>query len=169
VIVDLGCGNARDAKHFSNKHLVHALDQCIDTQVADSNHSSSLILTQQDFVHDDYDFSQTIDVFYSRFTIHSITEQDQQQLLLKVYNCLNTGGLFCIEVRTTKDPKFGVGKHICDTTYFNDAHTRRFIDSQKFLNTVLSLGFKLLYFNEQDNLSIYENDNPVLMRIILEK
>jgi len=27
----------------------------------------------------------------------------------------------------------------------------------------------LLYFNEQDNLSIYKDDNPVLMRIILEK
>lgn len=169
TIVDLGCGNARDAKHFARKHIVYGLDQSIDKEVVNSNKSSLLKLLEQDFVHDQYDFCEKVDVFYSRFTIHSITESDQKELVLKVYNTLNTGGLFCIEVRTTKDPKFGAGKHICDTTYFNDGHTRRFINSQKFVNTVLSLGFKLLYFNEQDNLSIYKDDNPVLMRIILEK
>jgi hypothetical protein len=47
--------------------------------------------------------------------------------------------------------------------------TFEYDEVEKFLNTVLSLGFKLLYFNEQDNLSIYKDDNPVLMRIILEK
>ena len=169
TIVDLGCGNARDAKHFAKNHLVYGIDQSIDDQVAHTNKLPCLKLIKQDFVYGEYNFSEKVDVFYSRFTIHSITEGDQKELLLKVYNNLGSGGLFCIEVRTTKDPKFGVGKHICDTTYFNDGHTRRFIDSQKFVNTVLSLGFKLIYFNEQDDLSIYKEDNPVLMRIILEK
>jgi len=169
TIVDLGCGNARDAKHFARNHLVYGIDQSIDEQVINANKLPSLKLIEQDFVYGDYNFTNKVDVFYSRFTIHSITEEDQKELLPKVYKYLDEGGLFCIEVRTTKDPKFGVGKHICDTTYFNDGHTRRFIDSQKFLNIVLSLGFKLLYFNEQDNLSIYKDDNPVLMRIILEK
>ena len=148
---------------------MYGLDQSIDKEVINSNKSSLLKLLEQDFVHDQYDFCEKIDVFYSRFTIHSITEEDQALLLPKVYNCLDTGGLFCIEVRTTKDPKFGVGQHVSDTTYFNDGHTRRFISSQEFLKEVLSLGFKLKYFNEQNNLSIYKDDNPVLMRIILEK
>jgi len=169
TIVDLGCGNARDAQHFARNHLVYGLDQSVDGKVINANKLPSLNLIEQDFVYDDYNFSNKVDVFYSRFTVHSITEEDQEVLLPKVYNSLDAGGLFCIEVRTTKDPKFGVGKHICDTTYFNDGHTRRFIDSQKFVNTVLPLGFKLLYFNEQDDLSIYKDDNPVLMRIILEK
>jgi len=170
TIVELGCGNARDAKYFASKrHMVYALDQSIDKQVLDSNKLAILKLIEQDFVHDQYDFCEKIDVFYSRFTIHAITQQDQDRLLPRVYDSLDTGGLFCIEVRTTKDPKFGVGKHISDTTYFNDNHTRRFIDSQQFLNTGLSLGFKLHYFNEQDNLSIYKDDNPVLMRLILGK
>jgi SAM-dependent methyltransferase len=169
IIVDLGCGNARDAQHFARNHLVYGIDQSIDDQVINANKLPSLKLIEQDFVYDQYDFCEKVDVFYSRFTIHSITKQDQKELLPKVYNLLDSGGLFCIEVRTTKDPKFGVGKHICDTTYFNDGHTRRFVDSQKFLNTALFLGFKLLYFNEQDNLSVYKDDNPVLMRIILEK
>jgi len=168
-IVDLGCGNARDAQHFARNHLVYGVDQSIDEQVINANKLPSLNLIEQDFVYDDYNFSKKIDVFYSRFTIHSITEEDQKELLPKVYKYLDEGGLFCIEVRTTKDPKFGVGKHICDTSYFNDGHTRRFINSQEFVNKVLSLGFKLKYFIERDNLSIYKNDNPMLMRVILEK
>lgn len=169
TIVDLGCGNARDAKHFARKHIVYGLDQSINKELINSKKPPLLKLIEQDFVYDQYDFCKRVDVFYSRFTIHSITEADQKELLLKVYNTLGTGGLFCIEARTTKDPKFGIGTHVCDTTYFNDGHTRRFIDSQEFLNEVLGLGFKLNYFNEQDNLSIYKDDNPVLMRIILQK
>ena len=181
TIVDLGCGNARDALFFAEQeHYILAVDQSIDDKVKTQKTHINLEFLESDFIRPKYYFNDgvtsyyhptanKIDVFYSRFTIHSITEEDQKELLPKVYNLLDTGGLFCIEVRTTKDPKFGVGKHICDTTYFNDGHTRRFVDSQKFLNTVLSLGFKLLYFNEQDNLSIYKDDDPVLMRIILEK
>ena len=169
TIVDLGCGNARDAKHLARNHLVYGLDQCINEELINSNKLPSLKLLKRDFVYDEYNFSESVDVFYSRFTIHSITEKDQKELLPKVYGLLGEGGLLCIEVRTIKDPKFGVGKHVCGTTYFNDGHTRRFIDSQEFLNEVLSLGFKLKYFNEQDNLSVYKDDNPVLMRIVLEK
>ena len=169
TIVDLGCGNVRDAQCFARKHLVYGLDQSIDEKVINVNKLPSLKLIEQDFVYGDYNFSKKVDVFYSRFTIHSITEEDQKELLPKVYNFLDVGGLFCIEVRTIKDPKFEVGEHIHGTTYYNDGHTRRFIDSQEFLNEVLSLGFKIKYFNEQDNLSVYKDDNPVLMRIILEK
>lgn len=181
TLVELGCGNARDALFFAQQgHYVLAVDQSIDSEVKNNKHHSNLEFLESDFIRPMYCFydgetlyyhptPNKINVFYSRFTLHSITEENQKELLPKVYDFLDTGGLFCIEARTIKDTKFGVGKHICDTTYFNDNHTRRFIDSQKFLNTVLSLGFKLLYFNEKDNLSVYKDDNPVLMRIILEK
>ena len=86
----------------------------------------------------------------------------------KIYNSLAKGGLFCVEVRTTKDPLFGVGKDCGENTYLTD-HRRRFIESKIFLNQVLSLGFNLLFFTEEDNLSVRKDDNPVLLRIILSK
>lgn len=180
-IVDLGCGNARDSLYFARQgHDVLAVDQSLELCVTENNTHQNLQYLNEDFInpsHHQEGLETTeyhpdllpVDVFYSRFTIHSITERGQEHLLNKVYACLREKGLFCIEVRTTKDPKFGIGKHICDTTYFNDGHNRRFIDSHEFLNKILSLGFKLCYFNEQDNLSIHKDDNPVLMRIILEK
>lgn len=180
-IVDLGCGNARDSLYFAKLgHHVLAVDQSIDASIKEVKAHHKLQFLEDDFIkpshHSDDKHTNEyhpdllpVDVFYSRFTIHSITSEEQDKLLRKVSQCLRSGGLFCIEVRTTKDPKFGIGKHISDTTYFNDGHTRRFIDSQEFLNEVLSLDFKLKYFNEQDNLSVYKDDNPVLLRIILEK
>ena len=169
TIVELGCGNGRDAKFFAkNNHLVYALDQSINNEIIESNNFDNLNFIEEDFVHCNFDFCKKIDVFYSRFTIHSITSEDQNYLIPKIYNILNPKGLFCIEVRTINDPKFKKGKHISDTTYFYDGHMRRFIDSQQFLKSVLSLGFKIKYFEESNNLSIYKDDNPVLMRIILE-
>ena len=71
--------------------------------------------------------SEKIDIFYSRFTIHSITKEDEIILLPKVFRKLDSGGLFCIEVRTTKDPLYGVGERCGVNTFARDGHKRRFI------------------------------------------
>ena len=173
-IVELGSGNGRDSIYFAKcNHQVIAIDQStvaidIEKNNLPSNICKNLIVKADNFITDNYDIYGNIDVFYSRFTIHAITKEEEEIIVRKVYEHLKKTGLFCIEVRTTKDPLFGVGKYIGDNTFFTD-HNRRFIDSNIFLNNVLSLGFKLRYFTEKNNLSIYKNDNPVLMRIILEK
>jgi SAM-dependent methyltransferase len=173
-IIELGSGNGRDAIYFA-KHKINtiAIDQstiAIDTEKENLDNEVNKYLHPKalDFVYEDYEKYNSIDVFYSRFTIHSITKDDEKLLLPKLYNSLNKDGLLCIEVRTTKDPLCGVGEFCGDNTYITD-HKRRFIDSQEFLNKVLTLGFKLLYFTERNDLSIYKDDNPVLLRIILQK
>jgi len=173
-IVELGSGNGRDAIYFAHHKLnTIAIDQSIAAiniekeslrdEVAQYLQPKSL-----DFINEDYSKYKSIDVFYSRFTIHAITKSDEEKLMPNIYSALNANGLFCIEVRTTKDSLFGVGEDCGNNTFITD-HKRRFIDSQVFLNQALELGFKLLYFVETDDLSVYKNDNPVLMRIILQK
>ena len=173
-IIELGSGNGRDSIYFAKcNHNVIAIDQStvalnIEKKNLPNNISNNLIGKADDFITEDYSIYGDIDIFYSRFTIHAIGKDEEQIIIQKVYNHLNQGGLFCIEVRTTKDSLFGIGKYMGDNTYFTD-HSRRFIDSNIFLKDVLNLGFKLKYFIEKNNLSIYREDNPVLMRIILEK
>ena len=121
-----------------------------------------------DFVKEDYSIYGAIDAFYSRFTIHSITKEDEELLLPNLYQSLKKNGLLCIEVRTVKDPLYGVGEYCSKDTFLTD-HKRRFINSKKFLESVLKLGFDLVYFTEENNLSVYKDDNPVLMRIVLRK
>ena len=173
-IVELGSGNGRDAIYFA-RHALNtiAIDQsiiaiAIEKEELDDSVSKYLHPRALNFVSEDYFHYDSIDIFYSRFTIHAITKKDEEELLPKIYKALNKGGLFCVEARTTKDPLYGVGEYCGDNTYITD-HKRRFINSEKFISTVLSLGFKLLYFTEEDDLSVCKNDNPVLMRIVLEK
>jgi tellurite methyltransferase len=174
-IIELGSGNGRDAIFFAyNQHNVIAIDQStaaidIEKQRLDIEIGQYLHLKAIDFVQENYTQYKKIDVFYSRFTIHSITTDDESVLLPNVYNALNDGGLFCIEVRTIKDPLCGVGKSCGNNTFITDGHQRRFIDSKIFRKQVSTLGFKELYFTEENNLSVYKNDNPVLMRLILQK
>tara|TARA_B100001093_G_C26802639_1_gene1004112 strand:- start:662 stop:1306 length:645 start_codon:yes stop_codon:yes gene_type:complete len=174
-IVDLGAGNCRDAAYFAQlKHNVYALDQsstiaevgkeCVGAEFRQYLHPEVV-----DFVSKDYSKLGKIDVFYSRFTLHSISEKDEIILLQKVFRKLKNGGLFCIEARTIKDALYGAGEKCEVNTFMMDGHKRRFIDSRKFRDEVSNIGFKELYFIEQDNLSVLKDDNPVLMRIILQK
>jgi tellurite methyltransferase len=174
-IVELGSGNCRDAIFLAHHgHYVTAIDQStagidIERRTLHAGVAQNLNLKALDFIREDYTQYGEIDVFYSRFTMHSITKEDEALLLPNVYSALTRDGLFCIEVRTTKDPLFGVGEPCGDNTFISDNHKRRFIDSEEFRDQVSVLGFKELYFSEENNLSIYKNDNPVLMRIILQK
>ena len=61
------------------------------------------------------------------------------------------------------------GSFFDDNIFVFQNHKRRFIDSNIFRKLVSDIGFKEIYFIEKNNLSIYKNDNPVLMRIILKK
>jgi hypothetical protein len=79
------------------------------------------------------------------------------------------GGLFCIEARTINDPLFGIGEDCGQNTFINNNHKRRFIDTSEFRKQVVEFGFKELFFVEENNLSIVGDDNPTLMRIVLEK
>ena len=171
-LVDVGSGNGRDAIYFSSLgHKVIAIDQSsIGTEAMGGSDETSneVCFITEDFIQHDFKFPHPIDVFYSRFTIHAINKHDEEILLPKIFNSLEEDGLFCIEVRTTKDSLFGVGTDFGDNTYLTD-HKRRFINSDSFLKNTLSLGFKLLFFTEQDNLSVYGEDNPTLMRMILRK
>ena len=174
-IVELGSGNGRDAIYFAHhNHNVIAIDQSIsaidiEKQSLNAELKNNLEPKALDFVHEDYTQYEQINIFYSRFTLHSITKNEEIMLLSKVYTALENNGLFCIEVRTLKDPLFGVGESCGLNTFINNGHKRRFIDTKIFRKQVSELGFKELFFIEENNLSRYKNDNPVLMRIILEK
>ena len=105
----------------------------------------------------DYLKYKKIDMFYSRFSIHSITKTNELVLLPKIYNALKDRGLFCVEARTTKDPICGIGEDCGENTYIKNNHKRRFIDTSEFRKQVSKLGFKEIYFVEQRVFGIKTN------------
>jgi len=171
-IIELGSGNGRDSLYFARHGFdVIAIDQshsaCLYSQEqADKNSLDRLKFIESDFTNNNFDEHSIVDVFYSRFTMHSITFEQQNRLLKNVHGKLHKGGLFFIEARTIHDPLCGVGTDIEDFQFVTD-HYRRFIDSDQFVKQCLDLGFKLKFMIEKDGLSVVKDDNPVLLRLVL--
>lgn len=167
-ILDLGCGNGRDSRWFATQgHQVVAVDQCVDPDVIRCHDHHNITWVEHDFVT--YQPMCPIDTCYSRFTIHSITHSEQQQLIEHVYDLLPSDGTFCVEVRTTQDPKCGQGVQTDTDTWCLDGHMRRFVNAQHFVRDMLDTGFRIRYFDQRAGLSVRGDDDPVLMRLIMLK
>ena len=174
IILDLGCGNARDSLYFAEHgHCVIGIDYSKVVTKKNIVTSRKLIqngkikFIQTDFTRDLDNYGK-IDVVYSRFSMHVISENDQKRLIKEVYKVLEVGGLFLIEFRTINDPLFKCGKKLSDFERFTD-HYRRFIDGTKFLYDLIKIGFHVKLFIEDNKLATYFDEDPVVARYILEK
>ena len=99
-MVELGCGNGRDAVFFSAQGLdITALDM---SQEAVSQLQSRGIANAEflcgDFVNSDIHQPESYDYAYSRFTIHSINRNQEQVLLNNLFRGLRSEGRLFIEV-----------------------------------------------------------------------
>ncbi len=173
-IIELGCGTGRDAFYFSENGIsIIGIDQ---SEIAikqnkllmnEFDSSDSLEFVVDDFTNDLEKYSDIVGV-YSRFTLHSVSKDDQDNITEQVYNSLLENGLFLIECRTNKDPLIHQGQKIGPGERFTD-HYRRFINANEFLRFLLNLGFNLEYFIESDNLASFHSENPIVARYILRK
>ncbi len=175
-LLEIGSGNGRDALYFTQNGInVYGIDQSKEAiRSAKENEIEIMGETKTQFIESDfvkYDYSkiqEKIDVVYSRFTIHSIIEKEENELLMKISDLLDQGGRFFIEVRTTKDDLYGVGKKISEYEYKTD-HYRRFIDPNLFLMKLIRLNFEINYFIESNGLAPFYNQDPIISRFIATK
>lgn len=174
-IIEFGCGNGRDAFYFAlNKFKVIGIDH--SPKAIEKNNltlKSNQLEEKLRFFEGEFQtliesYKEQFSIIYSRFTMHAVNQQTEDEILNKAYEHLPDGGILLLEFRTINDPLMqqgeSIGKYERITT-----HYRRFIDASGFVSKCIGIGFKLKYFVEKDNLSIYKEDNPVLARIVLEK
>lgn len=172
LVIDLGCGNGKDSLYFASNGLkIIGIDQCESAIQLAKNEALLKKLDVNFFVDDfvSYDYSRlnlSPKVFYSRFTIHSITETSQNNLLQNIRNNFSKRDRLFIELRTRRDELFGKGKKVGSNEYFTD-HYRRFIDSNEFLKALINKGFKSNFFIESKDLAVYKDENPIVARYIL--
>ena len=166
-IIELGCGNGRDAVHFAKEGLdIVGVDQC---QVA-IDELNKMGIPNTKFILDDFTnlgFSKEYHNIYSRFTLHSIDSESELRTIKWASKVLN-GGVFALEVRSVKDDLFGQGKRIAKNTWFTD-HARRFIDFDEIKETLIKNSFSIVYEEEGRGLALYKNEDPVVIRIIARK
>jgi SAM-dependent methyltransferase len=169
-LFDVGCGNGRDTFFFLQKKI-----NCIGidkSQIAISKNKDKNKKYNKNFINADFSLflfdEHTKKKFsiYSRFTLHTLNQKEENQFIKKIYNSKKIKYLF-IETRTINDDLYGVGKKIAKHQFWTN-HYRRFIDP-KVIKKKLEKKFKIIFFNEKKNYANFKKQNPKVLRIVCEK
>lgn len=175
-LIELGCGNGRDSIYFARNNVnVTAVDQ-VEKEIEYLNENyktDSITFIADDFTNLENTQSEIIkntdfDYIYSRFTMHSIDEEQEDRTLDWIASKLTEGGRFLLEARSLNDPMFTKGEHLSETENFT-THYRRYMDLDRMIEKLESRNFEITYKIEDNDLAVYKEDNPYVIRIIAEK
>lgn len=168
-VIELGCGNGRDSIFFCDCGLkVTAVDSS-KMAIASIDKSKAIFSVCDDFVTAKALFCVDYDYCYARWSIHSITLDQQTELFHNIYGALKEGGLLFIEARTINDAKYGLGEKLGTDEYFYDNHYRRFMRPDLLIEQLKNIGFEISCSMESDRFSILGTDSPTLIRLVAKK
>ena len=171
VLVDIGCGNGRDSFFFGRLGLtvigIDASDEIISKlgEVASDGHS----FVCGNFINDKSVYGKRADYFYSRFSLHAINAEGQDELIRNVHDSLGAGGKFFIEVRCVRDSKFGKGEEVEPNAFILDGHYRRFVVMEELLSALIKAGFHIKYAEQEKGFAPFGGDDSEIIRIVAVK
>ena len=169
-VLELGCGNGRDSLYFMSKgHNVIAIDGS-DTAIEHLNEftkdNKNVLFVCDNFVKCRALYQMRYDCIYSRFTLHAITEEQENELLANIKEALDEEGILCIEARTIHDDIYGKGREVEHNAFFYNGHYRRFIDIEEFKIKLQNMGYEIVSIEESKGFSKTDTSDPYLMRCI---
>lgn len=173
-LIELGCGNGRDAKFFASLGLaVLAVDQCATEIIEDeqkNKYSANLHYQVGDFTHLP-ESKDPFDVVYSRFTMHSVNYEGQTRALRWAHNNLATDGLLAIETRGFQNELYKRGEPVVgeEDAFIYEGHYRRFVELGKFVADIKEVGFQIVSSAEDTGFAPYEDTDHHFIRVIAEK
>ncbi|MDK2562687.1 class I SAM-dependent methyltransferase [Romboutsia sedimentorum] len=169
-LLELGCGNGRDSIFFANKGiLVTGIDQAESSIRKLNEEHTDITFLLDDFVNTNLFNENNYDYIYSRFSMHSISLEDEKKLLNKAYKSLKNDGKIFIEARSIKDDFYGLGEKIGKNEYIYEKHYRRFIEINETEKYMKEIGYKIELCVEDKGFAVYKNQDPVVIRIIASK
>lgn len=171
-LIELGCGNGRDSIFFARMGAdVTAIDQCENAVTfMQPLIGKGIWFECRDFTKMS-DYSSLFDIVYSRFTLHSISAQEEKQVVEWAHRNLENGGLFCIEVRGQKNEIYRLGEPVDsepDAFVYNN-HYRRFLNFDSFCEELRNHGFEIVYAAEQKGFAPYNGTDETYIRVIAQK
>ncbi len=172
-LIELGCGNGRDAVFFAKNHVeTIAIDQCeheITFLKQQNSDKKNIEFKCADFTSLKNHVMYV--VIYSRFTLHSISEKQEEKVINWAYKVLSKFGIFCIEARGQKNEIYQLGQKVENENdaYIWENHYRRFINFDKLCERLQNIGFKLEYSKEQKCFAPFNGADETFFRIIAKK
>jgi tellurite methyltransferase len=172
-LIELGCGNGRDVIYFANEGLlVLGIDQCEDEiEFLRIRYAQLKTLSFQVGDFSNFQDGEPVDLVYSRFTLHSVSKEQEYKTLEWTYRNLKHGGYFCIEVRGQKNEIYKLGKQVENDpdAYIYDNHYRRFLNFENLQQVLKQLGFYIVFAAEEKGFAPYAEKDETYIRIIAEK
>jgi cyclopropane fatty-acyl-phospholipid synthase-like methyltransferase len=171
-IIELGCGNGRDSLYFA-RHGTHvmAVDQ-VDANIESFVSKDGL----KNLTYKCADFTKLnkvdpFDFVYSRFTLHSISEIEEDQVIKWSYDHLNKGGKILIEARGKNNELFKLGEPVKGekNAYIYENHYRRFIDLKILIKKLVQTGFKIEIAEEKCGFAPFGDTDYIFIIIIATK
>ena len=148
-LLDVGCGNGRDAYFLSSKYNTTGID--ISNSPKNSNNCTFVL-------GDMIKFDKTgFDIIYSRFTYHSIDDEQQEELVRSI----QPESFLCIETRSIKG---------LNTFHLHgDSHYRNLTCLESLVKLLRKYNFDILYCVESNGFAVYKNEDPICIRVICKK
>lgn len=176
VIVELGSGNGRDSLYFASQgHVTVALDLSHEAIESCKKESKKRDVEHATFVQADLtsieDVSTAISsardkaedntvIFYSRFVMHSLDDNQEQAILNTLSTCMQKDELIYFEFRSKEDEL--LDKHF-------GGHYRRYVDTDVFYQRLTDLGYQIEYNHIGQGMAKYKEEDPFVVRIIAKK
>jgi ubiquinone/menaquinone biosynthesis C-methylase UbiE len=173
TLIELGCGNGRDATYFANENMqVVAVDQCEEEIKFLNNRYKQL--QYLDFKSGDFselDDSKSFDIVYSRFTLHSVSKEQEIRTINWAYRNLHAGGYLCIEARGQRNEIYQVGEKVAEeeNAFILDGHYRRFLNFEAFCDSLKQVGFVIEFAAEEKGFSPFKGKDETYIRVIARK
>ena len=172
TLIEFGSGNGRDSLFFAQNNIYSiAIDQC-ENEIAFLREKYDL----PNLKFKCADFTQLGDLgffdhVYSRFTLHSIKEKGEDNVIVWAYDHLKKGGKLLIEARSKKNELYGMGDPVPwePDAYIYDNHFRRFVDADKLREKLKKAGFEIILAEEKPGFAPFGDSDYVFMRIVASK
>jgi SAM-dependent methyltransferase len=168
-VIELGCGDGRDAMFFASYgHEVVGVDAS-HTAVEACRQLARTLGEPASFLVsriDEPDLAARIKgdggprVVYARFFLHAITEAEEESLLDLAAAVTDPGDLLAVEYRTVRDSS---GVKVTET------HYRRFVLPASFEARALGRGFDVTYAVEGFGFAKYRQDDAYVARTLFRR
>ena len=177
VIVELGSGNGRDAHYFASQGFITVamdlssagIDSCKEYAQSKGIHHS---LFFQGDLTDEESIQQVVNearsrstsgavVFYSRFVMHSIDDEQQESFLNGLAQCVEQNDTAYFEFRSKEDAD--LDKHY-------GGHFRRYVDTKSFEQALVSIAnLTPEYSITGQGMARFKEEDPFVSRIIAKR
>jgi methylase of polypeptide subunit release factors len=164
-VVELGCGNGRDALFFARSGFdVYGVDSSQRAiNICSSSGFDNAIFECHDISSPNFEgymsrwVSNRPFILYSRFFLHAINDELERSFFYLAKQCCVEGSVIAVEFRTYRDE--GLSK-------ITEDHYRRYMNPLEFIRKATDYGFKVIYFIEGFGYAKYKSDDAHVARVM---